>query len=95
MTAAPRIPQLAVCKGTAAPLEVEAGALPDAVAVPELLCAAPLASDSFAIRVPALPDKAVASTPVLFLHELGVLVVTLEENTISAHYYRSSVFRVS
>lgn len=36
-TAAPKIPQLAVCKGIAAPLEVEAGELPDEVAVPEPL----------------------------------------------------------
>lgn len=100
ITAAPIIPQAAVSRGTAAPLEVEVDAALVAELVEEAeevvevleelepLWASPSAVDSLAWRRAAAPERGVALTPVLFAQtdaETSSLV-RVEVKVTSAHY---------
>lgn len=98
ISAAPIIPQAAVSRGAAAPLEVAVAAVPLAEEEeldPELLWAWPSAVDSLALRAAAAPEKGVAVTPVLFLQTVGDTssLVTADVKVTSAHcwYYCQSV----
>lgn len=92
ISAAPIIPQAAVSRGAAAPLEVAVAAVPLAEEEeeeldPELLWAWPSAVDSLALRAAAAPEKGVAVTPVLFLQTVGDTssLVTADVKVTSAH----------